>query len=178
MLVPGNHDRGRSGWPAASAASSAANTALAHAAERPPCRRRGAAANNRWRWPCCRRASSRSLSCGSEKRSSPRSRIGLKTTMRAPRIGRLAQIAQHARMIGAGVLPDNEDRVCLLEILQRHRALANADRLAQARRRSPRGTCSSSRGNCWCRRGARRAGRGRPLRCWRGPRYRIRPGSG
>ena len=44
---------------------------------------------------------------------------------------RFAQLAQHARMVGARVLAEDEDRIGLLEIGQRHRALADADLLAQ-----------------------------------------------
>ena len=44
----------------------------------------------------------------------------------------LAQRAQHARMVGAGVVADAEHRVGVLKILQRHGALAHADRVGQA----------------------------------------------
>lgn len=40
---------------------------------------------------------------------------------------RLAQIAEHAGMVGAGVLANHEDRVRLLEILEQHGTLADAD---------------------------------------------------
>ena len=38
-----------------------------------------------------------------------------------------AQLAQHARVVGAGVLAEDEDGIGLLEIGQLHRALAHAD---------------------------------------------------
>ena len=41
-----------------------------------------------------------------------------------------AQVAEHSRMVRAGVLSDHENRVGLLEILQPNGALADADRLA------------------------------------------------
>lgn len=44
---------------------------------------------------------------------------------------RAAQIAQHAGMIGAGILPYNEDRIGLFKILQQHRALADTHGLRQ-----------------------------------------------
>ncbi len=43
----------------------------------------------------------------------------------------LAQLAEHARMVRAGVLAEDEDAVGFFEILQRHRALADADLLLQ-----------------------------------------------
>ncbi|MND89939.1 hypothetical protein D3C80_820140 [compost metagenome] len=45
--------------------------------------------------------------------------------------GGTAQVAQHARMIGAGVLADDENRIRLFEILKQNRPLADADRLFQ-----------------------------------------------
>ena len=48
----------------------------------------------------------------------------------------------------------------------------------QRRRRSTRGTCSSSRAGCSCRTAARRAGRGTPPRCWSGPTCRRWPRRG
>ncbi len=44
---------------------------------------------------------------------------------------RTAQIAQHARMIGARILTDDENGVSHFEIFQKHRALADTDRLLQ-----------------------------------------------
>lgn len=38
-----------------------------------------------------------------------------------------AQRREHAGMVGAGIVPDAEDGVRLLEIIQRHRAFADAD---------------------------------------------------
>ena len=48
-----------------------------------------------------------------------------------PALHRAAQFAEHARMVGAGVLPEDQDQVGFLEILQGHRALADADLLPQ-----------------------------------------------
>ena len=48
----------------------------------------------------------------------------------APR--RLAQRGHHPRAVGAGILPNHEDRVGLLEILQHDRALADANAFGQA----------------------------------------------
>ena len=45
--------------------------------------------------------------------------------------GRLTQVAQHARMVRAGVLTDHENGVRFLEIVQAHGALADADGLPQ-----------------------------------------------
>ncbi len=44
----------------------------------------------------------------------------------------LAQRGEHARVIGAGIMADAEQGVAMLEILERHGALAHADRLGQA----------------------------------------------
>ena len=49
----------------------------------------------------------------------------------AAALGRRAQLAEHARVVGAGVLAEHEDRVGLLEVLERDRALAAADLLDQ-----------------------------------------------
>ena len=72
------------------------------------------------------------------------------TIWRRARLG-LLQRGQHARVVRARVLADDEDGVGVLEVVERDRALADADRLVKARRRSTRGTCSSSRAGCWCR---------------------------
>ena len=45
---------------------------------------------------------------------------------------RRAQLAQHARVVGARVLAEDEDRVGMLEVLECHRALAHADLRAHA----------------------------------------------
>ena len=63
----------------------------------------------------------------------------------------------------------------LVEVVERHRALADADGFRQRRRRSTRGTCSSSRAGCWCRTAARRAGTGTRPRCWCVPTCRRPP---
>ncbi len=42
-------------------------------------------------------------------------------------LGGLAQLAEHARMIGARVLAEDEDCIGQFEVVQRHRALAHAD---------------------------------------------------
>ncbi len=46
-------------------------------------------------------------------------------------LGRLAQVAEHARMIRARVLAEHENGVRLLEVVELHGALAYADALAQ-----------------------------------------------
>ena len=95
----------------------------------------------------------------------------------AVRLGPLER-GEHPRMVGARVLADDEDQVGPLEVVEGDRALADADGLARAPGRSTRGTCSSSPAGCWCRTGARTAGRGRRPRCWCGPRCRRPPGRG
>ena len=50
----------------------------------------------------------------------------------AARLG-LLQRGQHARVVGAGVLADHEDQVGGVEVLEQHRALADADRLGERR---------------------------------------------
>ena len=44
----------------------------------------------------------------------------------------LTQSAEHAWMVGAGVVSDGKDGVAVVEVFQRHRALADADGLRQA----------------------------------------------
>jgi hypothetical protein len=51
---------------------------------------------------------------------------------RHPALGSFAQRRQHARMVGAGVVADAEDAIAVIEILQRHGSLADADRFRQA----------------------------------------------
>ena len=93
----------------------------------------------------------------------------------APRSRRVAQRGQHARMVGAGVLAEDEDARRRARSPRASPCPCRRRSTAAGRRWSPRGTCSSSRGNCWCRIRARTAGRGRPPR-WRcGPRCRTRP---
>ena len=43
------------------------------------------------------------------------------------------QCRQHARMIGAWILPDDENRVAQIEIFERHGSLAEAERFFHAR---------------------------------------------
>ena len=50
----------------------------------------------------------------------------------APRRDAFAQICHHPRAVGAGILPEDENAVSLVEILQQDRPLADADRLRQA----------------------------------------------
>ncbi len=88
---------------------------------------------------------------------------------------RLLQLGEHARMTGAGILADDEDRIGRREVLDLHRRLADADRPRSARCRSTRGTCSSSRADCWCRTAARTARTGTRPRCSPGPRCRTPP---
>jgi hypothetical protein len=45
---------------------------------------------------------------------------------------RRPQRAEHARVVGAGVVPEREDGVARVEVFQRDSALADADRLGQA----------------------------------------------
>ncbi len=47
--------------------------------------------------------------------------------------GRLLQFGQHPRMIGAGILADDEDRVGMLKIRDPHGRFADADRFVQTR---------------------------------------------
>ena len=44
---------------------------------------------------------------------------------------RLAQRFKHARVVGAGVLPEHEDRVAVLEVGEGHAALADAHALPE-----------------------------------------------
>ena len=104
------------------------------------------------RWSVEPQVSISTGSCGAAKRSSAALAQRIEHDDRRAAPGRLAQRGQHARMVGAGVVAEAEDRVGMVEILERHRALADADRLRQADAGRPRGTCSSSRGSCWCRR--------------------------
>ena len=91
----------------------------------------------------------------------------------APR--RFAQRGHHPRAVGARVLADDEDRVGVGRNPRAGRCLCRCRCSRAGRRWSPRGTCSNSRENCWCRSAARKAGRGTPLRSRCGPRCRIPP---
>ena len=51
---------------------------------------------------------------------------------RHPSLGHLAQRGQHAWVIGPGIVADAKDRVAMVEILERHGSLADADRFRQA----------------------------------------------
>ncbi len=44
---------------------------------------------------------------------------------------RLLEGAQHARVVGAGVLPRDDDEAGVVDVFDRHRALADAERLRQ-----------------------------------------------
>jgi hypothetical protein len=48
-------------------------------------------------------------------------------------LDRLAQRFEHARVVGAGVLADDEDRVGQLQVVEHHGALAHAEGLRHAR---------------------------------------------
>ncbi|MNM58733.1 hypothetical protein D3C81_699720 [compost metagenome] len=48
-----------------------------------------------------------------------------------PTLHRITQRIEHARVVGAGVLAPDEDSVGVFEIIERHRALADADALAE-----------------------------------------------
>ncbi len=52
--------------------------------------------------------------------------------LRAP-VGGMTQAVQHSRVIGAWVLPENENRIGLLKIIQVHRAFTDADALFKPR---------------------------------------------
>jgi hypothetical protein len=47
-------------------------------------------------------------------------------------LGNLAQRRQHTRVISPGIMADAEQRVAMIEILQRHGSLADANRLRKA----------------------------------------------
>ena len=94
-------------------------------------------------------------------------------------LGRLLQRVEEARAVRAGVLAEEEHRVALGRN-RRTRTVptGDADRPSSAPPRSSRGTCSSCRAGCCCRRAARTARRGRRFRGWRGRTRRRRPTSG
>ena len=129
------------------ACASAMNSRVEHAcpAPRPPARaapspRPGAAPRRRRRAPArtrrreaCRRPSRPSGSCGFANATRPRSRSGLMLTIAQPRRFAACSTVQHARVVRARVLTEHEDRVAELEVGERDRALAFADRLAQPR---------------------------------------------
>ena len=71
-------------------------------------------------------------SCGAANRSSARSRSGLITTIGAPRREALCSSVIIRGLLVPGILPDDEDRVGVVEILEQHRALADADAFRQA----------------------------------------------
>ncbi len=50
---------------------------------------------------------------------------------RHPAFSRLDERGHHARRVGPGVMPDQEDRLGMFEVAQDHRALADADRRRQ-----------------------------------------------
>ena len=99
-------------------------------------------------------------------------------TIVAPRrLGQL-QRGEHAWVVGARVLADHDDEVRVVRRPPARRFPCRRRASAPAPRRSTRGTCSSSRAGCWCRAGARAAGRGTPPRCSCGRRCRRRHGRG
>src|ERR1043166_8658107 len=59
------------------------------------------------------------------RRAGFRQRIDMHNLTAAPL--RLEQSRQHARMIRAGILPNDENRVAQIEICERHRAFAKAE---------------------------------------------------
>ena len=63
----------------------------------------------------------------------PASGSGLIWTSLQPFCLGLLERGQHARMIGAGVLSDDENRLGQLEVFERHGSLAGADRFTQRR---------------------------------------------
>ena len=56
--------------------------------------------------------------CGSVKRSSARSRSGLKHDDRHAAAGDLVQRAHHARMVGAGIVAHRDDQLAMVEIVE------------------------------------------------------------
>ena len=99
-----------------------------------PCRRRAGSGRTRRRcaMPC---PITPCTFCGSLNRISPASGSGLIATIFAPLRLRLLQHRQHAGVVGARVLPGDDDQVGHLEVFDGHRALADADRLGQRRAR-------------------------------------------
>ena len=63
----------------------------------------------------------------------PVSGSGLTLTIWQPLRAAFCSSRQHARMAGAGVLADDEDRVGVREVLELDRGLADADRFGQPR---------------------------------------------
>ena len=66
------------------------------------------------------------------ERSSARSRSGFITTIGTPRLDASRSGVIIRGLLVPGILPDHEDRVGLVEILEHHGALADADALGQA----------------------------------------------
>src|SRR5215469_12205003 len=46
---------------------------------------------------------------------------------RHPPTRRVVQLSQHSRAVGAGLLPNDEDRVCIREVIQQYGPFADAD---------------------------------------------------
>ena len=88
-------------------------------------------------------------------------------------LGRL-QRGEHPRVVGAGVLAGDHDQLGLVEVVERAPCPCRCRSSRPAPTRSTRGTCSSSRAGCSCRRPGRTAGRRTPPR-WRSGRRCRRP---
>ena len=73
--------------------------------------------------------------CGSLNRIRPASGSGLTAMILAPLAFAFSSDRQHARVVGAGVLAGDQDAVGVREVVDGHRALADADGLGQGRAR-------------------------------------------
>ena len=116
--------------------------------------------------------------CGFWKRSSPASGSGLIDRIRAPFSLAISSARQHPRVVGAGVLAADHDEVGGVDVLELTPSPCRCRSSRRARPRSTRGTCSSSRAGCWCRRPGRTAGRRTPPRSTSCPRCRRSPRPG
>ena len=111
------------------------------------------------------RPTSPAARCGFLNRSSPASGSGLIATTRAPRRLASSSAMSIRGWLVPGFWPTTRSSSACVDVVERDGALADADRLGEGRRRSTRGTCSSSRAGCSCRTAGRTAGRGTPPRC-------------
>ena len=83
----------------------------------------------------CRRRPRRVTVCGLRNRISPASGSGLTATIVAPLRLASLQRGQHARVVRARVLADDDEQFGVVDVVERDAALADADRLGQ---RQPR----------------------------------------
>ncbi len=115
--------------------------------------------------------------CGLRNASSPASGSGLIATIgRAVVLGPL-QRRQHSGVVGARVLADDEDQLGGVDVVERHRALADADRRAEGHAARLVAHVRAVRAGCWCRAPARSAGRRTRPRCSCAPTCRTRRGA-